>query len=359
MVPKVSVIVPIYNCEKYISKCLESILKQSYINIEIIIINDGSTDESEKIINKYKDKDDRILYYNQENRGPSATRNVGIEISKGCYIVFVDSDDTLEENYIESLITTAINLECDIATCGYKDVSKYGLIQLNDFWNGKSLVEKNEFITNIFKGLGGTLWGKIFKRDIIIKQNIRMSPDIFLCEDMVFVLEYTMHCNKYGSIKESLYNYNRLNENSISTKVNISSYNNLIVVIRKIEEILTLYSFETDYVDSILSKRIQSLLTSFIIMQHAKQFNYSNKDKINNLEILFKSDYFKRYKNSLSSKLLKEKLLILLIKKNKKEFLNYYSFLLYSIQYIKDIIRTKMLTDNINKNKLLFEEERY
>ncbi|MEH7464169.1 glycosyltransferase family 2 protein, partial [Bacillus thuringiensis] len=128
MVPKVSIIVPVYNCEEYLSNCIESILNQTYKNIEIVIVNDGSIDQSEKIINKYKVKEERIMYYYQDNCGPSEARNKGIINSTGEYVTFIDADDTVDKYYVELLLNKMINSNSDLVCCGYKDISEYGVL---------------------------------------------------------------------------------------------------------------------------------------------------------------------------------------------------------------------------------------
>lgn len=115
---KVSIIVPIYNVEKYLKRCLDSLVNQTLNDIEIICINDGSTDGSLEILNEYGRRDDRIVIINQENSGLSATRNKGIDIAKGQFIGFVDSDDWVSKDYFEKLYNSAIQNEAEIAVGG-------------------------------------------------------------------------------------------------------------------------------------------------------------------------------------------------------------------------------------------------
>ena len=114
---KVSVIVPVYNTFRYLEQCLNSILNQTLKEFEVICVNDGSTDDSAKILEKYSQKDKRIVVINQENAGASAARNAGLDCAKGRYIAFVDSDDYIKKNFLEVLYTTAVNTEADITAC--------------------------------------------------------------------------------------------------------------------------------------------------------------------------------------------------------------------------------------------------
>ena len=335
----VSVIVPVYNGEKYLKVCIESIRQQSYKNLEIIIINDGSSDKSHEIAKGIASEDKRVIYIEQENKGVSSARNTGIDVAKGEFIVFVDCDDTIENNYVELLLDKSTRSKLDIVASGYTDISIYGTINLNDFYKGNSILNKNEFISNIFKGVGGTLWGKIFKKEIIDSNNIRMDPNIFMCEDMIFVLQYAINSKSFGAIEESIYNYNRKNESSISSKMNFEYFANLINVMKAIEDILNKNKYDKNFIDSILCERIRSLSISFSIMQHDKKHKYSKNEKMNNIICIFKNQYFKRYKELFKGNNRSENILINLIKNEDVKKLYYYSYYIFYINKIKTNIR--------------------
>lgn len=331
----VSIIIPVYNGEKYIEKCLTSIINQSYTDIEIIIVNDGSTDKTVEILEKFKKCDRRIEYYSQNNSGASVARNKGIEISSGKYVAFVDSDDTIQENYIELLLKTIEKENFDIVACGYTDISIYGITKLNDFYIDKNIIDKEKFINNIFTGVGGTLWGKIFKSKIIKENNIKMNEEIFMCEDMLFVLEYITKCTSFGAVKENLYNYNRINDDSISSKINFTYYNNLIKVMNLIENILEESHYSKEFIDKILSERIKSISLNFSIMQHDSKHNYNNTDKLTNIKAILNNEYFRRYKDSFSTNSLKEDTLLKLFKDENIKAIYYHSYILHCIEVFK------------------------
>lgn len=335
----VSVIVPVYNGEKYLRECIDSICNQSYTDLEIIIINDGSNDNTSKIAKQIESKDNRVIYVEHENKGVSYSRNKGLDLATGEYIVFVDCDDTIEKGYIELLFNQISKNNLDIVSCGYTDISIYGTIKLNDFYIGNSMLNKDEFINNIFKGVGGTLWGKIFKTEIINKNKIRLNNNIFMCEDMLFVLKYAMKCNSFGAIEQSLYNYNRKNENSISSKINFEYFDNLIKVMKSIEVILNENKYDKNFIDSILCERIRSLTISFSIMQHDKNHKYSRNEKMNNIIYIFKNQYFKTYKELFKGNNRSENTLINLIKNEDVKKLYYYSYYIFYINKIKTNIR--------------------
>ncbi|WP_346944440.1 glycosyltransferase [Clostridium sp.] len=338
----VSVIVPVYNGERYIDKCIDSILSQSYSSLEIIIINDGSNDKTDEIIKSYLEKDFRIKYITQNNRGVSYSRNQGIEISYGEYVTFVDSDDTVESEYINYLVKSVTENDSDIAVCGYIDISEYGVINLNDFYNGSSILQKDEFISRIFKGVGGTLWGKIFRNDIIKANNIKMNPDIYMCEDMLFVLEYVMKCRGFGTIEESLYNYNRTNESSISSRINFNYFNNMIEVMNEIKSILIFNGYSEGYIDSILCERTKNLVFSFSIMQHNRKHGYRRQEKIRNFKYMFSENYFKKYKGMFQTNNMNEKILKYLLNSENIKMVCGFSHCIYGINKLKYNIKKRL-----------------
>lgn len=356
MNPIVSVILPVYNCEKYISKCLSSIVNQSMADIEIIVINDGSTDRSEELINKFLLKEKRIKYYRQKNGGQSKARNTGIRKAIGDYVVFVDADDLIEQTYIEKLVKTTKKLDCDLVTCGYIDFSIHGKVPLNDFWMQKGIITRKDFVDHLFNGLGGSLWGKIFKRNIIESYNLQLNEKISMCEDLVFVLEYLKFCNKIGSIKEHLYLYNRLNENSVSNQVDLNHFNDLMNVASLIEKLLKELNFKHDQIEEVISKRVEIAIKKLLIFQNGINCKYSKKEKNKNIDRVLSHYYFQKYKTKLISNSMKDRLFLYLINKNKKKWLFYYSFCLFLWQWLKVIIKMKINLKKIKQRRLIFEE---
>lgn len=200
--PKFSIIVPIYNTEKYLPKCLDSLVNQTYKNIEIICINDGSTDNSLKILEKYAQKDEHIKIINQENQGVSIARNVGINNATGDYILFVDADDWIETN------------TCDILN---KNIEKNNsdLIIFNAY-----IAKQNQcnlgFCCNQESIMYSSMWSICYKREFLNQNNIRFPQNIKIAEDHVFRLN-ALSCSKNIKIlPDYLYYYLADRENSAS-----------------------------------------------------------------------------------------------------------------------------------------------
>lgn len=218
---KVSVLVPVYNVEKYLEKCLDSIINQSLKEIEILLIDDGSTDKSGKICDDYAKKDNRIVVIHQENQGVSAARNRGIELAKGEYISFVDSDDLVDEKMLVVLYDKGEKYNLDLVMC---DLTKdrFGKIIKKEFeLKRNEIIEKNNIIDFIksYKNLFTVnhIYAKIYKRSFLTENNIYFPVGLNLQEDTVFVLETMIKANNLYCIKESYYNHIK-RENSLTTK---------------------------------------------------------------------------------------------------------------------------------------------
>lgn len=188
MEEKVSIIVPIYNCEKYLNKCLESLYKQTYSNIEIILVNDGSTDDSEKICMNYAKKYNNFKYYFKSNSGAADTRNYGLKVATGDYILFVDSDDYIDKNYVEIIYAKLIKNKVDIVVTGLTEVSEDGSVIKRVLYSeyDKNIFLKeflNDFINNAYFTCVKTL----FKKEILTQYfniNLKFGEDIFFAYNL-------------------------------------------------------------------------------------------------------------------------------------------------------------------------------
>lgn len=204
--PLVSVIVPIYNVEKYLNKCIDSILNQTLKNIEIILVNDGSTDKCGEIIDEYAQNDKRVRVIHKENGGQSSARNMGLDIAKGRYIGFIDSDDSIHLDMYENLYNAIVSSNADICVCGRESYSEESdsyykielideLIDLNQYSLGY-YVSKKLFYRHTVSGCN-----KIYRKDIIDKNNIRFKDVNYVgSEDTLFNYEFLLHTNKIKAI---------------------------------------------------------------------------------------------------------------------------------------------------------------
>lgn len=215
----VGIIVPVYNASKYLARCIESIINQTYKNLEIILVDDGSTDSSYSICLDYKRKDSRITVIHTENKGVSSARNIGLENSSGQWVYFVDSDDWIGEKAIENLLEEPMDAGClylhQAATASLRNggtdfyckewpYSFYdSLIELEDVRDLRLLDEILIY---------GTPWGKLYNRDVIIKNNICFDANISFHEDHCFYFEYLSKINRIKVISSVQYYYRTDND---------------------------------------------------------------------------------------------------------------------------------------------------
>ena len=215
----VSIIVPVYNAEQYISRCVDSILAQKFTDFELILVNDGSKDSSLAICRSYMAKDSRIIVCDQKNDGASSARNHGIDVSKGDYICFVDADDYVNENYLLHLYQDkSLDVDIDLVMHGMYKVKGETSIPIT-FNETKTYSLEDGFFFNdvyLFKFCGPCC--KLFCREIISKYNIRYNSDIVYSEDFDFLAKYLIHCNKIRISDRQNYYYIS-HEDSVSTRI--------------------------------------------------------------------------------------------------------------------------------------------
>lgn len=203
----VSVIIPVYNCEKYIGKVLKDWLSQTHIEMEIIVINDGSTDKTEEVVKKYMEIDSRISLYYTKNLGVSAARNIGLSVAKGKYIRFSDADDKIPANSNELMISVLQNNQkVDMVIGSFITEPDKG------YYNGEGLVEglndidtfARDFVKNVRTFYYGVTWNKLYCRDIIKAADIKFNENIIWSEDFLFNIRYLHHCRTVYCIPKSL-----------------------------------------------------------------------------------------------------------------------------------------------------------
>lgn len=203
---KVSIIVPIYNVEKYLSKCIESILYQTYKNIEIILVNDGSLDNSAQICDEYAKKDDRIIVIHKANGGVSSARNAGIDIATGKYIGFVDPDDYIENNMYELMVNKIEKYKADIAICGYDYINENYTIERYYHIQQDEILTQKQFMSMQFDmppTIRHVVWNKLFIAKTLKK--IRFPEGINSSEDVYVLAEYAKFIKKAVFIHKPLY----------------------------------------------------------------------------------------------------------------------------------------------------------
>lgn len=252
----ISVIIPAYNIEKYIGRCLDSLLKQTYKNLEIIVVDDGSTDDTAKIIDEYTYSYDNIKVIHKANSGVSATRNTGIDIAKGDYIGFVDGDDTVDDEMFETLIQNAINYNADISHCGYKMVFPS---RTDYYYNTGDIViqDNQEGLKDLLKAdrVEPGLWNKIYKSSLF--EDIRLNENIKYNEDLLANFYLFKKAKKSVFYDKCLYNY-MIRKGSAATKQ--VSKNKIVDPVLVLEEIKNSLEKGTDLYEIAYKRYLASLI---------------------------------------------------------------------------------------------------
>lgn len=228
----ISVIIPVYNLENYINKCLSSVGNQTFENIEIIVIDDGSTDNSKLVINEHVVQDNRIIYIEKENRGVSSARNKGIEVAKGKYITFVDGDDYINPFMLEELISKAEKDLLNLVLCFHSSTS-VDFLKIED-----NTITAEEYIKYILEGkVPRTACGILYKLEIIKNNNLYFDNDLHYGEDMLFTIKFLLLSkNKVGICPHPFYIVGQREESAIRT-MNIDQFEKIQLLAFKMEEV--------------------------------------------------------------------------------------------------------------------------
>jgi len=275
--PKVSVIIPAYNVGEYIEKCVRSVINQTYHNIEIIVVNDGSKDNTLSIINLLAQEEPRLIIIDKKNGGVSAARNDAMRNATGEYIVFVDGDDYLAEDFVEYMLSTTLKNGADFC------------FSLNCFlYDGESQVNKIEETLLTAEEATGLLlsprvsvgcWNKIFKKSVLDKYDILFMEDLFYGEGLYFITAFSQRASKTICSNKKVYYYRRNNDTSATTKFNINAIRNGLMALERIDRDMTLHS---EYVDRMLSNHKSSyhLMSVVKLRKSGKYKEYPNDYKL-------------------------------------------------------------------------------
>lgn len=283
----VSIIIPAYNVDNYLEECVNSLLCQTYTNYEIVIIDDGSTDNTYNIGKQLTVESVKVKLFHQENQGVSIARNIGMQKANGEFFVFVDADDIAAPQYIETLVACA--RKSDMGMAGF--TSERGEIATKVSMNTVD-IRASDMMESILCGTNydGYLWNKIFQRKIIENNNLRFQKNIVVWEDLLFVLQYLNNCDKVTISDEKLYYY-RYREGSAVNNTRLDKYRSKYEVMKKIKEQDFGYTkqsrkktsflyFETmfSYLNRILiqenkSNKLEEILSSIDVVELLKQKN--------------------------------------------------------------------------------------
>ncbi len=278
--PLVSIIVPAYNVELYIEKCLVTLLEQTYQNIEIIVVNDGSTDQTAAIIEKMAERDARIRTFHQKNMGVSVSRNVGMDAACGEYLVFVDGDDFLSHDYVKYMVDMVESTHVDFgfSVCCFtrsgESQTKAEQIRVVSSDEATALLLSPDVVVGC--------WNKIYRKEFVLNHQLRFSPDLFYGEGLSFITSAAQHAPKVAVGNRKVYYYRKNNQASATTVFSIQKIYNGEKALNHI-----CHSVRTDY-DR----------TRVMLLLHICLFRLSAMVRLhaNNIKKVYSADY-KRWKD--------------------------------------------------------------
>ena len=286
---KISVIIPVYNSFNTLEKAVNSIINQNYLNVEIILIDDGSTDDSGRLCDILSEKDNRIIVIHDKNNGPAVARNRGLDLSNGKYIYFMDSDDYLEPGLFFKIIPI-MEKGYDMVVFNYEKVDSNGLVLSNSHFEEGDYYffdcdQKMEFLLKkiLRYRIGWELWDRIYRGDIIKKYNIRF-PNEDYAEDLFFFLSYFACISKIKCIENKFYNY-FIHENSlmdISSKqptANLNKVNNLSFELKKFYSTLGMRTLYRSAHYKFLEQHINALYTDTWTIKDTSRYLKNGMDK--------------------------------------------------------------------------------
>ena len=248
MSPTVRIIVPVYNAEHTISRCIESILNQKYTDFELLLVNDGSTDRSGAICDAYAARDSRVRVIHKENSGVSDTRNTALNQAKGTYLQFLDSDDWITPDATSSLVRTAESGSCDLVVSDFYRVVGERVSQKGDI-DDDGVMTREEYAAHMMENPAdfyyGVLWNKLYRRSIVEAHHLRMDPEISWCEDFMFNLEYIRYAETFRALQVPIYYY-------VKTKGSLA--NQSMTISKTVKMKLTVFEYYQRFFKTVLDE---------------------------------------------------------------------------------------------------------
>lgn len=269
----ISIIIPIYNAEKYINRCIKSIINQSYQELEIIVVNDGSTDNSLSFCEALAIQDNRIKVISQDNGGVSKARNTGLRLAKGEYVMFLDSDDYMLPDMCKTMLDVLHSKQADCVICGIQEPEgglwcpqrNIDYSTLEDF--------KRDFIYQLNTELLSPCWNKIFKRQLVTNL---FNVDISFGEDLIFDLKYLNNCTRLSFITTPLVYHEKQVAGSLVTKTGLQR----LIDIEKIHQVIMQFAGEENISQDLHKKYIRDLTVYARFLLLDKRITFSDKKRI-------------------------------------------------------------------------------
>lgn len=289
---KISVVIPIFNVEKCLSKCLNSVVEQTYKNIEIICVDDGSTDASGRICDEFAERDSRIIVIHKNNGGVSSARNAGLRVATGDFVSFIDSDDWLELDMYETLVNQLRDHNVDLVACGYyKEFGADSCAMKNEYTISASPMNTSDFLRCVFlrdkyRAVAAYLWVKLLKLEIIRENNLWFREDIEISEDSLFFSQYAVLSQQSLYVDKSLYHYVQREDSAIHNMTKRLQRMDSLTVYQEIIDLFEAKDLDKDIVDYV--KR-------YYVRQGGILLQYSYENELYEYENVLRQNVFKYF----------------------------------------------------------------
>lgn len=294
----ISILMPVYNSQDYLKNTVQDVINQSYKDWELILVDDGSKDNSRNICIELQNLDSRIRVISKENQGVSSTRNTALDNARGEYIAFIDSDDLVHKDYLKILLSSMEKSNGDLAVCGFKErkVSSNGQVEdLSRVFCPKEIIAIEDMKDLIMdfgnSGLLNPLWNKLYSREIIEKNNIRFKEEVETGEDFIFNLQYFRKINNICFSKEELYYYIRRNNNSITYQYIDNMYEKGVKIHSLLEDFLkdmNFYNNKNRYI--LYGNHLMGVFSAFLNLFH-KDCKLTLKQKKQYIKAIVNREY--------------------------------------------------------------------
>ena len=294
----ISILMPVYNSQEYLKNTVQDVINQSYGDWELILVDDGSKDNSKNICIELQKFDNRIRFINKENTGVSDTRNIALDNAKGKYIAFIDSDDSVHKDYLKILLSSIEKSNGQLAVCGFKErkISTNGQIEeLSRVFYPKEVIAIEDMKDLIMdfgnSGLLNPLWNKLYNREIIEENNIRFKEEVETGEDFIFNLQYFRKINNICFSKGELYYYIRRNNNSITYQYIDNMYEKGLEIHNLLEDLLkdmNFYNSKNKYI--LYGNHLMGVFSAFLNLFH-KDCKLTLKQKKHYIKAIVNREY--------------------------------------------------------------------
>lgn len=278
--PVISIIIPIYNTQKYLSRCIGSVLEQTYQDFELILVDDGSTDNSLELCRKWSKIDQRIVLISQENGGVSKARNAGLDVAKGKYITFIDSDDWVSSNYLAVLLETMEKNDAQLVVGSFRRMyTRLNESSLSPLPTKKFNIADNEEVRSmLFSDHFRGPWVKLFLNEIIQNNILRFPLNVKIGEDTIFLMNYLSKCTLIYTVSNVIYYYNRMNELAATTKYYAEIFDWRILLVLGLKNLLNNWDIKEEYGKKMLTEEATSFWVERchnVVIHHHKSKNKS------------------------------------------------------------------------------------